>query len=126
MRMLVFDDDAAVGRLVTRVATLAGLEAAAVTEPDAFRQSLADLPPQVILLDLQLGVTDGVEQLRFLAEQRYGGAIIVMSGFDARVLAATATVASGDFANSQRENSPRNDVVGATWYVDLSVWPPSR
>ena len=93
MRMLVFDDDAAVGRLVTRVATLAGLEAAAVTEPGAFRQSLADAPPQVILLDLQLGVTDGVEQLRYLAEQHYGGAIVVMSGFDARVLAATATVA---------------------------------
>lgn len=93
MRMLVFDDDAAVGRLVMRVATLAGLEATAVTEPEAFRQSLADAPPQVILLDLQLGVTDGVEQLRYLAEQRYGGAIVVMSGFDARVLAATATVA---------------------------------
>ena len=93
MRMLVFDDDAAVGRLVIRVATLAGLEATAVTEPAAFQQSLADAPPQVILLDLQLGVTDGVEQLRFLAEQHYGGAIVVMSGFDARVLAATATVA---------------------------------
>ncbi len=93
MRMLVFDDDAAVGRLVMRVATLAGLDATAVTEPEAFRQSLADAPPQVILLDLQLGVTDGVEQLRYLAEQRYGGAIVVMSGFDARVLAATATVA---------------------------------
>jgi EAL domain-containing protein (putative c-di-GMP-specific phosphodiesterase class I)/DNA-binding CsgD family transcriptional regulator len=93
MRMLVFDDDAAVGRLVMRVATLAGLEATAVTEPTAFRQSLIDAPPQVILLDLQLGVTDGVEQLRYLAEQHYGGAIVVMSGFDARVLAATATVA---------------------------------
>jgi EAL domain-containing protein (putative c-di-GMP-specific phosphodiesterase class I)/DNA-binding CsgD family transcriptional regulator len=93
MRMLVFDDDAAVGRLVTRVATLTGLEATSVTEPEAFRQSLTDAPPQVILLDLQLGVTDGVEQLRYLAEQHYGGAIVVMSGFDARVLAATATVA---------------------------------
>lgn len=93
MRMLVFDDDAAVGRLVTRVATLSGLDATSVTEPAAFRQSLADAPPQVILLDLQLGVTDGVEQLRYLAEQQYGGAIVVMSGFDARVLAATATVA---------------------------------
>jgi EAL domain-containing protein (putative c-di-GMP-specific phosphodiesterase class I)/DNA-binding CsgD family transcriptional regulator len=91
--MLVFDDDAAVGRLVMRVASLAGLEATAVTEPTAFRQSLVDAPPQVILLDLQLGVTDGVEQLRYLAEQHYGGAIVVMSGFDARVLAATATVA---------------------------------
>jgi EAL domain-containing protein (putative c-di-GMP-specific phosphodiesterase class I)/DNA-binding CsgD family transcriptional regulator len=93
MRLLVFDDDAAIGRLVVRVATVAGLEAAAVTEPAAFRQSLINAPPQVIVLDLQLGATDGVEQLRFLAEEQYAGSIIVMSGFDARVLAATATVA---------------------------------
>ena len=39
------------------------------------------------LLDLQLGETDGVEQLRLLAEQQYGGALVLMSGFDARVLA---------------------------------------
>jgi EAL domain-containing protein (putative c-di-GMP-specific phosphodiesterase class I)/FixJ family two-component response regulator len=93
MRLLVFDDDPAVGRLVVRLATMAGLAATAVTEPAAFRQSLFDAPPRIIVLDLQLGVTDGVEQLRYLAEQRYNGSIIVMSGFDARVLAATAAVA---------------------------------
>jgi EAL domain-containing protein (putative c-di-GMP-specific phosphodiesterase class I) len=93
MRLLVFDDDAAVGRLVVRVAAMAGLDAAAVIEPAAFRQRLIDAPPQIIVLDLQLGATDGVEQLRFLAEQRFRGSIIVMSGFDSRVLAATAAVA---------------------------------
>src|SRR5258708_4211504 len=93
LRLLVFDDDPAVGRLVVRVATMAGLHATAVTEPDAFRQSLIDAPPHGIVLDLPLGATDRVEQMRFLAEQHYGGSLIVMSGFDARVLAATATVA---------------------------------
>lgn len=93
MQLLVFDDDAAIGRLVTRVASSAGLKAAAVTDAAAFRQSLVDAPPQVIVLDLQLGSTDGVEQLHFLAEQRFTGTLIVMSGFDIRVLAATATVA---------------------------------
>jgi len=93
VRLCVFDDDAAIGRLVVRVATMAGLDASAVSDPVSFRRSLIDAPPRIIVLDLQLGATDGVEQLRFLAEQRYNGAIIVMSGFDARVLAATATVA---------------------------------
>ncbi len=93
MRLLVFDDDAAVGRLVVRLATMAGLRATAVTDAASFRQSLFDAPPRIIVLDLQLGATDGVEQLRYLAEQRYNGSIIVMSGFDARVLAATAAVA---------------------------------
>ena len=93
MRLLVFDDDAATGRLAVRVATMAGLDAAAVTEPAAFRRNLIDTPPQIIVLDLQLGATDGFEELRFLAEQRFSGSIIVMSGFDMRVLASTATIA---------------------------------
>ena len=36
MRVLVFDDDAAVGRLAVRVATMSGMEATAVTEPARF------------------------------------------------------------------------------------------
>ena len=39
-RLLVFDDDAAIGHLVTRVAVLGGLAATAVTDTEAFRQSL--------------------------------------------------------------------------------------
>ena len=86
MRVLAFDDDAAVGRLVVRVATLAGMEATAVTEAEAFERSLRTDPPQVVVLDLQLGDTDGVEQLRRLAMQHYPGGVVLMSGFDARVL----------------------------------------
>jgi EAL domain-containing protein (putative c-di-GMP-specific phosphodiesterase class I)/DNA-binding CsgD family transcriptional regulator len=85
-RVLVFDDDAAVGRLAVRVATMAGMEATAVTDATAFAQRLRVQPPQVVLLDLQLGETDGVEQLRLLAERQFGGVLVLMSGFDARVL----------------------------------------
>ncbi len=85
-RVLVFDDDAAVGRLAVRVATMAGMDAMAVTDATAFAQRLRVQPPQVVLLDLQLGETDGVEQLRLLAERQYGGVLVLMSGFDARVL----------------------------------------
>jgi DNA-binding response OmpR family regulator len=86
MRVLVFDDDAAIGRLVVRVAILAGMAAVAVVDADAFGQQLRSDPPQVIVLDLQLADTDGVAQLRLLAEQHYTGALVLMSGFDARVL----------------------------------------
>jgi EAL domain-containing protein (putative c-di-GMP-specific phosphodiesterase class I)/FixJ family two-component response regulator len=87
MRVLVFDDEAAIGRLVVRVATLAGMEAMAVADAEAFEQQLRSQPPQLIVLDLQLGDTDGVTQLRRLAEQHYTGSLVLMSGFDARVLA---------------------------------------
>ena len=86
-RVLVFDDDAAVGRLAVRVATMSGMAATAVTDAVSFAQRLRIQPPQVVLLDLQLGETDGVEQLRLLAERQYGGVLVLMSGFDARVLA---------------------------------------
>lgn len=94
MRLLVFDDDAAVGRLIVRIATAAGFDASAVTTAEAFQQSLREAPPQVIALDLQLGGTDGVEQMRFLAGQQYAGSLIIMSGFNTRVLESTGTVAS--------------------------------
>lgn len=93
MHLLVFDDEEAIGRLIVRVATMAGLSAIAVADVASFQQSLANAPPQVIVLDLQLGATDGVEQLRYLAQQHYTGSIILMSGFDSRVLSASTTVA---------------------------------
>jgi EAL domain-containing protein (putative c-di-GMP-specific phosphodiesterase class I) len=93
MRLLAYDDDAAVGRLVTRVAVMAGMEANAVTLPEAFRLALHDTPPQIVVLDLQLGHTDGIEQLRYLAEEKFAGSLILMSGFDARVLDTTGALA---------------------------------
>jgi EAL domain-containing protein (putative c-di-GMP-specific phosphodiesterase class I) len=86
MRVLVYDDDAAVGRLVVRLATLSGMDASAVTDAGSFAQRLRANDPQVIVLDLQLGETDGVQQLRYLAEQKFSGSLVLMSGFDSRVL----------------------------------------
>ncbi len=91
-RVLVFDDDAAVGRLAVRVATMSGMAAMAVTDAASFALCLQTQSPQVVLLDLQLGETDGVEQLRLLAERQYSGALVLMSGFDARVLATARSL----------------------------------
>ncbi len=87
MRVLVFDDDSAIGRLVVRTATMSGMDAVAVTDALGFAQHMRSDPPQIVVLDLQLGGTDGVEQLRWLADRQYGGAVLLMSGFDPRVLA---------------------------------------
>jgi EAL domain-containing protein (putative c-di-GMP-specific phosphodiesterase class I)/DNA-binding CsgD family transcriptional regulator len=95
MRLLVFDDDAAIGRLVVRVAVLAGLDAVSVTDAAAFEQHLQNEPPNVIMLDLQLGATDGIEQLRRIAEHRFTGSLVLMSGFNARVLSSAGQVGQG-------------------------------
>ena len=93
IQVLVFDDDASIGRLVVRVAVMAGAAATSVTQADSFRQALHDRTPEVVVLDLQLGDTDGVEQVRFLAEQGFRGALVLMSGFDARVLDTAGALA---------------------------------
>jgi EAL domain-containing protein (putative c-di-GMP-specific phosphodiesterase class I)/ActR/RegA family two-component response regulator len=90
--LLVFDDDAAIGRLVVRVAVLSEFTAKSVTDVAEFERSLNEEPPNIVVLDLQLGGTDGVEQLRYLASRQFAGSIIMLSGFDGRVLEATAAV----------------------------------
>jgi EAL domain-containing protein (putative c-di-GMP-specific phosphodiesterase class I)/DNA-binding CsgD family transcriptional regulator len=92
MRVLVFDDDDAIGRLVVRVAKMSGMDAMAVTDAGAFGEHLTSNVPQVVVLDLQLSGTDGVEQMRLLAERQYTGALVLMSGYDARVLATARAV----------------------------------
>jgi len=92
MRILVFDDDASIGRLLVRIAGMAGIEATAVSDAEAFAQRLRTDPPQIVVLDLQLGDTDGVEQMRVLADRQYAGALVLMSGYDSRVLATARAV----------------------------------
>jgi EAL domain-containing protein (putative c-di-GMP-specific phosphodiesterase class I)/FixJ family two-component response regulator len=91
MRVLVFDDEDSVGRAITKCASAAGIDAAAVTDAASFAGRLRSDPPHVVILDLQLGSTDGVAQLRMLAERKFAGSVVLMSGFDPRVL-ATARV----------------------------------
>ena len=71
MRMVVFDDEAAVGRLVVRVGALVGLEAAAVSDAEAFRLSLLDAPPQ-ISKQSKRGVSQIAPGIRHAAAERVG------------------------------------------------------
>jgi EAL domain-containing protein (putative c-di-GMP-specific phosphodiesterase class I)/DNA-binding CsgD family transcriptional regulator/CheY-like chemotaxis protein len=86
MRLLVFDDDEATGRLIVRIGTILGYQTGAVATPDEFLARLVAQEPDVIVLDLQLGSTDGIEQLRLLAKRKFAGWLVLVSGFDTRVL----------------------------------------
>lgn len=86
MRILVLDDEAAIGRLICRVASNMGIESEAVVDTQAFHMAIHSGHPDLVMLDLQIGAYDGIEQLRFLSEQHYRNAIVLISGFDGRVL----------------------------------------
>jgi EAL domain-containing protein (putative c-di-GMP-specific phosphodiesterase class I) len=92
MRLIVLDDSAAITEFMAAVARIRGWEPRTATQAEEFREMVRASPPDAIMLDLQLGKSDGVEQLRFLHKLDYIGPIILMSGFDARVLASARQI----------------------------------
>jgi EAL domain-containing protein (putative c-di-GMP-specific phosphodiesterase class I)/CheY-like chemotaxis protein len=92
MHLVVLDDEAGIANLVARVAKKLGWSAEAATSPSSFHLKFSLRTPDLVILDLQLGAADGIEQLRFLGKQAYRGLIVLMSGVDWRVLVAAQQV----------------------------------
>ena len=88
-RLLIVDDEPAIGRFVKRVAESCGYTVTATDEAERFLDELIATDPDVIVLDLSMPHVDGVELLRFLAASKCRAKILILSGFDARVLETT-------------------------------------
>jgi len=87
-RLLILDDDEAVGRSIGHFAGEVGFTARVATEATAFLDHAAKWNPTHIVLDLIMPHTDGVEILHVLAQGGCSAKIVLMSGADRRVLAA--------------------------------------
>lgn len=93
--VLLLDDDPFMLKLLGLL--LAGLGYTGVTGCESGRAALdwidaADRAPDLILLDLNMPGMDGVEFVRHLVERRYGGALILVSGEDERMLLAAESL----------------------------------
>jgi len=88
MHLLVLDDEERIASFIVAVAEGIGWTAEAALDETAFQASFRRTMPDLIMLDLQLGSSDGVEQLRYLHREGYRGDVVLVSGFDRRVLAA--------------------------------------
>jgi EAL domain-containing protein (putative c-di-GMP-specific phosphodiesterase class I)/ActR/RegA family two-component response regulator len=86
--LLILDDDELVGAYIKRVAETLALPARVTTTVEAFVDQLHVQSPTDVVLDLKLGLQDGVQVLRILASEGSKAGIILLSGFDDRVLAA--------------------------------------
>jgi DNA-binding response OmpR family regulator len=85
-RLLLIDDEPALADYVASAARLCGFEPAVAANEPSFRALFDSHAPQVVVLDLGMPGTDGVEYLRFLAAKDFAGPVLIVSGFDRRVL----------------------------------------
>ncbi|MBU0723750.1 MAG: response regulator [Alphaproteobacteria bacterium] len=87
-RLLLIDDDPDIGEFVRKVAEGAGYDVISTSDPATFKTSLDSFAPTVIMLDLAMPSMDGVELIRFLAERKCPARILIISGFDSKMLDA--------------------------------------
>lgn len=84
-QLLMCDDEAEVGSFVRRIAEDLGYCMHFTTKADGFAALYREVRPDVVILDLVMPGTDGIELLRFLAQERSPSRILLMSGFDPRI-----------------------------------------
>lgn len=92
-RVLVIDDDPDVAALVSEFAGELGCQTKTACGRRSIETAVDAFRPQVVILDLMMPETDGVEVLRYLAERELRSGIIIASGGEPRVLDATTRLA---------------------------------
>ena len=85
-RLLIVDDDTRIGRLTQRFTHSLGYQTQVLDQPNAFEQVYQQFKPHLLLLDLKMDQRDGIEILRFLADQETPPAILLLSGMDEQVI----------------------------------------
>ena len=85
-RLLLVDDEPALGAFIADAARECGYEPILTSNDEQFRARFLEAPPDIVVLDLGMPGMDGVELLRFLAEERFQSPVLIISGFDRRVL----------------------------------------
>lgn len=86
MRVLIIDDEEDICETIAEIAEGRGFEAATISDPSQVSLKLESFKPDVIMLDLMMPGTDGVELLRVLVDRVKNAKICLMSGSDTRVL----------------------------------------
>jgi DNA-binding response OmpR family regulator len=85
-RLLVIDDEPALADFVAQVARDCGFYPILTSDDRSFRDEFRLERPDTVVLDLGMPGMDGVELLRFLAAEDNRAPVLIISGFDRRVL----------------------------------------
>ena len=85
-RLLLIDDEPALAGFVADAAAISGFEPVVTNDDSLFRKQFHAEVPGMVVLDLGMPGMDGVELLRFLSSESFEGPVLIISGFDRRVL----------------------------------------
>ena len=85
-RLLLIDDEPVLADFMADAASGAGFDPIVTSNDGQFREEFLARRPEMVALDLGMPGMDGVELIRFLAEQDYRAPVLIVSGFDRRVL----------------------------------------
>ena len=84
-RLLIIDDEAPIAAVLERIGKGCGFDVASTTTAEAFKQSYAAGPPDIIILDLAIPRVDGIELLRWLGDENCAATILIVTGFGGRI-----------------------------------------
>jgi DNA-binding response OmpR family regulator len=84
-QLLLIDDEPALADFVANAAREIGFDPTITSNDSNFRDEFQSKRPDAVALDLGMPV-DGVELLRFLSDEDFQGPVLIISGFDRRVL----------------------------------------
>jgi len=85
-RLLLIDDEPTLAEFLASAAEESGFEPVITGNDEEFRDAFRSQTPEMVALDLGMPGMDGVELIRFLADQNYDAPVLIVSGFDRRVL----------------------------------------
>jgi sensor c-di-GMP phosphodiesterase-like protein len=94
--LLVVDDDFEICSIIKEVAENCGFKVGIAQDHASFHQAYAEEKPAVIILDLHLSDTDGIEIVHYLKNSSYDGYVLLISGLDTKLLASAEVIGKGE------------------------------
>ena len=86
LRLLAVDDDAASAELIVRVAERCGYEAFATSDSRGVISLAKALSPDIMAVDINMPNVDAAALFELLAQSRFAGRVLIVSGEDESVL----------------------------------------
>lgn len=85
-RLLIVDDEPKICTFIERAAKQLGFEVNYLTDPNLFLETLREFVPSVLIIDLKMPGSDGVQLLHSMKDAGCTAHIIVISGMDQKTL----------------------------------------